>query len=159
MCWVWDDTFHGVLLPCWGDPTGDPTLPEKACVELASQENSAMKDASPGLWRLCKPCRPHSRPQYQDPPVLSWSEPLWYILISHICFCLKVFIVLCGENGHSETKELCCPEKPLFGRNSRHTFILRYRWPLQPHVWGKRLVRMGYHKDPESRALAFWASS
>ncbi|GAB1295807.1 Polycystic kidney disease protein 1-like 1 [Apodemus speciosus] len=39
-------------------------------------------------------------------------------------FTSKVFIVLCGESGCSETKELCCPEKPLFGRNSRHTFIL-----------------------------------
>ncbi|XP_012502349.1 PREDICTED: polycystic kidney disease protein 1-like 1 [Propithecus coquereli] len=36
----------------------------------------------------------------------------------------KVYIVLCGENGLSETKELYCPEKPLFERNSRHTFIL-----------------------------------
>uniref|UniRef100_A0A8C8UQ92 Polycystin-1-like protein 1 n=1 Tax=Peromyscus maniculatus bairdii TaxID=230844 RepID=A0A8C8UQ92_PERMB len=39
-------------------------------------------------------------------------------------FTSKVFIVLCGENGLSETKELCCPEMSLFGRNSRHTFIL-----------------------------------
>ncbi|XP_052055676.1 polycystic kidney disease protein 1-like 1 [Apodemus sylvaticus] len=39
-------------------------------------------------------------------------------------FTSKVFIVLYGESGCSETKELCCPEKPLFGRNSRHTFIL-----------------------------------
>ncbi|XP_037064734.1 polycystic kidney disease protein 1-like 1 [Peromyscus leucopus] len=39
-------------------------------------------------------------------------------------FSSKVFIVLCGENGLSETKELCCPEMSLFGRNSRHTFIL-----------------------------------
>uniref|UniRef100_A0A8C9ACW7 Polycystin-1-like protein 1 n=1 Tax=Prolemur simus TaxID=1328070 RepID=A0A8C9ACW7_PROSS len=36
----------------------------------------------------------------------------------------KVYIILCGENGLSETKELYCPEKPLFERNSRHTFIL-----------------------------------
>ncbi|PNI43811.1 PKD1L1 isoform 2 [Pan troglodytes] len=36
----------------------------------------------------------------------------------------KVYIVLCGDNGLSETKELSCPEKPLFERNSRHTFIL-----------------------------------
>uniref|UniRef100_A0A2K5RXR8 Polycystin-1-like protein 1 n=1 Tax=Cebus imitator TaxID=2715852 RepID=A0A2K5RXR8_CEBIM len=36
----------------------------------------------------------------------------------------KVYIVLCGDNGRSETKELSCPEKPLFERNSRHTFIL-----------------------------------
>ncbi|XP_076794253.1 polycystin-1-like protein 1 isoform X1 [Arvicanthis niloticus] len=39
-------------------------------------------------------------------------------------FTSKVFIVLCGENGCSETKELHCLDKALFGRNSRHTFIL-----------------------------------
>ncbi|XP_023373648.1 polycystic kidney disease protein 1-like 1 isoform X3 [Otolemur garnettii] len=39
-------------------------------------------------------------------------------------FTSKVYIVLCGENGLSETKELYCSEKPLFERNSRHTFIL-----------------------------------
>ncbi|XP_051020670.1 polycystic kidney disease protein 1-like 1 [Acomys russatus] len=51
----------------------------------------------------------------------------------------KVFLVLCGENGLSETKELCCPEKPLFGRNSRHTFIMstpKQLGPLQKvHLW------------------------
>ncbi|VFV20669.1 polycystic kidney disease protein [Lynx pardinus] len=36
----------------------------------------------------------------------------------------KVYIVLCGENGVSEPRELYCPEKPLFERNSRHTFVL-----------------------------------
>ncbi|KAL1789670.1 polycystic kidney disease protein 1-like 1 [Sigmodon hispidus] len=44
----------------------------------------------------------------------------------------KVFIVLCGENGHSETKELYCPEMSLFGRNSRHTFILSTPNRLSP---------------------------
>ncbi|KAM6156385.1 polycystin-1-like protein 1 [Erethizon dorsatum] len=39
-------------------------------------------------------------------------------------FTSRVFIVLCGESGLSETKELCCPEGALFERNSRHTFIL-----------------------------------
>ncbi|XP_012590609.1 PREDICTED: polycystic kidney disease protein 1-like 1 [Condylura cristata] len=39
-------------------------------------------------------------------------------------FSAKVYIVFCGENGLSEPKELCCPEKPLFESNSRHTFIL-----------------------------------
>ncbi|XP_031198335.1 polycystic kidney disease protein 1-like 1 [Mastomys coucha] len=47
-------------------------------------------------------------------------------------FTSKVFIVLCGENRCSETKELCCPEKPLFGRNSRHTFILSMPNQLGP---------------------------
>ncbi|XP_057160543.1 polycystic kidney disease protein 1-like 1 [Ursus arctos] len=36
----------------------------------------------------------------------------------------KVYIVLCGENGFSEPRELYCPERPLFERNSRHTFVL-----------------------------------
>ncbi|XP_045648149.1 polycystic kidney disease protein 1-like 1 [Ursus americanus] len=36
----------------------------------------------------------------------------------------KVYIVLCGENGFSEPRELYCPGKPLFERNSRHTFVL-----------------------------------
>ncbi|XP_057360945.1 polycystic kidney disease protein 1-like 1 [Manis pentadactyla] len=39
-------------------------------------------------------------------------------------FSAKVYIVLCGENGLSEPKELYCPEKSLFERNSRHTFVL-----------------------------------
>ncbi|XP_044945443.1 polycystic kidney disease protein 1-like 1 [Mustela putorius furo] len=36
----------------------------------------------------------------------------------------KVYIVLRGKNGSSEPRELYCPEKPLFERNSRHTFVL-----------------------------------
>uniref|UniRef100_UPI0040389444 polycystin-1-like protein 1 n=1 Tax=Callospermophilus lateralis TaxID=76772 RepID=UPI0040389444 len=47
-------------------------------------------------------------------------------------FTSKVFIVLCGENGLSETKELCSPEKTLFERNSRHTFILSTPAQLGP---------------------------
>uniref|UniRef100_A0A8D2JH83 Polycystin-1-like protein 1 n=1 Tax=Sciurus vulgaris TaxID=55149 RepID=A0A8D2JH83_SCIVU len=47
-------------------------------------------------------------------------------------FTSKVFIVLCGENGLSETKELCSSEKPLFERNSRHTFILSAPEQLGP---------------------------
>nr|XP_051709166.1 polycystic kidney disease protein 1-like 1 [Oryctolagus cuniculus] len=39
-------------------------------------------------------------------------------------FSSKVYIVLCGENGLSETRELHCPRRPLFERNSRHTFVL-----------------------------------
>ncbi|XP_066210356.1 polycystin-1-like protein 1 [Saccopteryx leptura] len=51
----------------------------------------------------------------------------------------KVHIVLCGENGRSEPRELYCPEKPLFERNSRHTFVLSTTAPLGPlqtvHLW------------------------
>ncbi|XP_058390759.1 polycystin-1-like protein 1 [Diceros bicornis minor] len=47
-------------------------------------------------------------------------------------FTAKVYIVLCGENGLSEPKELYCAEKPLFERNSRHTFILSAPAPLGP---------------------------
>nr|XP_044997310.1 polycystic kidney disease protein 1-like 1 [Jaculus jaculus] len=49
-------------------------------------------------------------------------------------FTSKVFIALCGKNGLSGTKELCCPEKLLFQRNSRHTFVLsapNHLGPLQ----------------------------
>ncbi|KAK1334730.1 LOW QUALITY PROTEIN: hypothetical protein QTO34_004296 [Cnephaeus nilssonii] len=47
-------------------------------------------------------------------------------------FTAKVYIVLCGEDGLSEPRELCCPEKPLFGRNSRHTFVLSTPAALGP---------------------------
>ncbi|XP_007942335.1 polycystic kidney disease protein 1-like 1 [Orycteropus afer afer] len=50
----------------------------------------------------------------------------------------KVYIVLYGKNGLSETKELYCPEKPLFERNSRHTFILSVPGHLGP-LWKIRL--------------------
>ncbi|XP_054551699.1 polycystic kidney disease protein 1-like 1 isoform X3 [Talpa occidentalis] len=54
-------------------------------------------------------------------------------------FSAKVYIVLCGENGLSEPKELCYPEKPLFESNSRHTFILSVSAMLGPlqkiHLW------------------------
>ncbi|XP_053782552.1 polycystin-1-like protein 1 [Desmodus rotundus] len=47
-------------------------------------------------------------------------------------FTAKVYIVLCGDNGRSEPRELYCPGKPLFERNSRHTFILSTPAPLGP---------------------------
>ncbi|XP_075070470.1 polycystin-1-like protein 1 [Mixophyes fleayi] len=51
----------------------------------------------------------------------------------------KVHIVLHGEDGVSETRELYCPDKPLFERNSRHTFIMSVPDSLGPlwkiHVW------------------------
>nr|XP_033786352.1 polycystic kidney disease protein 1-like 1 isoform X2 [Geotrypetes seraphini] len=51
----------------------------------------------------------------------------------------KVHIVLHGENGISETRELCSPDKPLFERNSRHTFIMSIPDNLGPiwkvHLW------------------------
>ncbi|MGH0165709.1 UNVERIFIED_CONTAM: hypothetical protein FKN15_049942 [Acipenser sinensis] len=51
----------------------------------------------------------------------------------------KVHIVLHGEDGVSETRELDCPDKPLFSRNSRHTFILSTPDSLGPlwkvHLW------------------------
>ncbi|XP_058533935.1 polycystin-1-like protein 1 [Ochotona princeps] len=39
-------------------------------------------------------------------------------------FSSKVYIILCFEDGCSPTRELHCPERPLFERNSRHTFML-----------------------------------
>ncbi|XP_063778763.1 polycystin-1-like protein 1 isoform X2 [Pseudophryne corroboree] len=51
----------------------------------------------------------------------------------------KVHIVLHGEDVVSETRELYCPDKPLFERNSRHTFIMSVPDSLGPlwkiHVW------------------------
>ncbi|KAM4026856.1 polycystin-1-like protein 1 [Anomaloglossus baeobatrachus] len=51
----------------------------------------------------------------------------------------KVHIILHGEDGVSETRELYCPDKPLFERNSRHTFIMSVPESLGPlwkiHIW------------------------
>ncbi|KAM5303807.1 polycystin-1-like protein 1 [Glossophaga mutica] len=44
----------------------------------------------------------------------------------------KVYVVLCGDDGVSEPRELYCPGKPLFERNSRHTFVLSTPAPLGP---------------------------
>ncbi|XP_053465320.1 polycystic kidney disease protein 1-like 1 [Nycticebus coucang] len=60
----------------------------------------------------------------------------------------KVYIVLCGENGLSETKELYCPEKPLFERNSRHTFILS----APDHLGSLRKVRLWHDSCGSSPA-------
>ncbi|EHB03959.1 Polycystic kidney disease protein 1-like 1 [Heterocephalus glaber] len=53
-------------------------------------------------------------------------------------FTSRVFIVLFGESGLSETRELCCPERTLFERNSRHTFILSAPAQLGP-LWKVRV--------------------
>ncbi|XP_043857052.1 polycystic kidney disease protein 1-like 1 [Dromiciops gliroides] len=51
----------------------------------------------------------------------------------------KVHIVFYGEYEFSETRELYCPEKPLFERNSRHTFIISIPNNIGPlwkiHLW------------------------
>uniref|UniRef100_H3AK63 Polycystin-1-like protein 1 n=1 Tax=Latimeria chalumnae TaxID=7897 RepID=H3AK63_LATCH len=51
----------------------------------------------------------------------------------------KVHIILHGEDGISETRELYCPDKPLFERNSRHTFVMSVPYSLGPiwkiHLW------------------------
>ncbi|KAG9470271.1 hypothetical protein GDO78_018353 [Eleutherodactylus coqui] len=51
----------------------------------------------------------------------------------------KVYIILHGQDGVSETRELYGPEKPLFGRNSRHIFIMSVPESLGPlwkiHIW------------------------
>ncbi|XP_040288532.1 polycystic kidney disease protein 1-like 1 isoform X1 [Bufo bufo] len=51
----------------------------------------------------------------------------------------KVHIILHGEDGVSETRELYCPDKPLFERNSRHIFIMSVSESLGPlwkiHIW------------------------
>ncbi|XP_012414878.1 polycystin-1-like protein 1 [Trichechus manatus latirostris] len=60
----------------------------------------------------------------------------------------KVYIVLYGENGLSGTKELYCPEKPLFERNSRHTFILSVPGHLGP-LWKIRLWHNNCGPSPD----------
>ncbi|XP_068094408.1 polycystin-1-like protein 1 [Hyperolius riggenbachi] len=51
----------------------------------------------------------------------------------------KVYIVLHGEDGVSETRELYCPDRPVFERNSRHIFIMSVPANLGPiwkiHIW------------------------
>uniref|UniRef100_A0A4W4GFV4 Polycystic kidney disease 1b n=1 Tax=Electrophorus electricus TaxID=8005 RepID=A0A4W4GFV4_ELEEL len=51
----------------------------------------------------------------------------------------KVYIVLYGENGLSQTRELSSPDHKLFTRNSRNTFILSAPQSLgrvwQVHLW------------------------
>ncbi|XP_054427290.1 polycystin-1-like protein 1 [Pteronotus mesoamericanus] len=47
-------------------------------------------------------------------------------------FTAKVYAVVYGANGCSGPRELYCPGKPLFERNSRHTFILSTPAPLGP---------------------------
>ncbi|XP_045066252.1 polycystic kidney disease 1 like 1 [Coregonus clupeaformis] len=50
----------------------------------------------------------------------------------------KVHIVLYGEDGASQTRQLYVPECPLFRRNSRNTFILSTVDSLGP-LWGLNL--------------------
>ncbi|KAM5156611.1 polycystin-1-like protein 1 isoform 2-T2 [Mantella aurantiaca] len=51
----------------------------------------------------------------------------------------KVYIILHGEDGVSETRELYCPDRPLFERNSRNVFIMSVPDSLGPlwkiHIW------------------------
>ncbi|CAN2389593.1 Polycystic kidney disease [Pristimantis euphronides] len=51
----------------------------------------------------------------------------------------KVHLILHGKDAVSETRELYCPDKPLFERNSRHTFIMSVPESLGPlwkiHIW------------------------
>ncbi|KAK9527852.1 hypothetical protein VZT92_014377 [Zoarces viviparus] len=56
-------------------------------------------------------------------------------LCSAACMTAKVYIVLNGEDGLSQTKELQIPGCTLFRRNSQDTFILSAAGSLGP-VWG-----------------------
>ncbi|XP_061410785.1 LOW QUALITY PROTEIN: polycystin-1-like protein 1 [Lethenteron reissneri] len=51
----------------------------------------------------------------------------------------KANVILHGEHGTSETRELHCEDKPLFERNSTHTFIMSVPDSLGPiwklHLW------------------------
>lgn len=96
---------------------------------------STLFQASPGgAWE--GPCRDRTGPLGQkalERLGAKWRYPFLTQLsvlcpesqTPTLCFGLEVYIVLRGENGSSEPRELYCPEKPLFERNSRHTFVLR----------------------------------
>ncbi|XP_031759863.1 polycystic kidney disease protein 1-like 1 isoform X2 [Xenopus tropicalis] len=51
----------------------------------------------------------------------------------------KVYVVLHGEDGVSETRELYFPDKPLFEKNSRQAFVMSVSESLGPiwkiHIW------------------------
>ncbi|XP_028289333.1 polycystic kidney disease 1 like 1 [Parambassis ranga] len=69
------------------------------------------------------------------------SDPYLYAVTIHTGLCsaaritAKVYIVLYGEDGFSQTKELYAPGFTLFRRNSQDTFILSSAESLGP-VWG-----------------------
>lgn len=85
-----------------------------------------------------------------------WSGSHVPSLNSALCLCLKVCIVLCGERGLSEPRELCCPEKPLFERNSRHTFVLRYGTSICS--LGGRWARAGWSSRDHDSTWTGWQS-
>ncbi|XP_071384147.1 LOW QUALITY PROTEIN: polycystin-1-like protein 1 [Centroberyx affinis] len=72
------------------------------------------------------------------------SDPYLYAVTIHTGLCsaanmsAKVYIVLYGEDGVSQTRELQVPECTLFRRNSKDTFILSATDSLGP-VWGVHL--------------------
>ncbi|XP_047423738.1 polycystic kidney disease 1 like 1 [Mugil cephalus] len=74
-------------------------------------------------------------------PDNSPSDPYLYAVTIHTGLCsvaamsAKVYIVLHGEDGHSQTRELQVPGCSLFRRNSQDTFLLSAADSLGP-VWG-----------------------
>ncbi|KAM9826956.1 LOW QUALITY PROTEIN: polycystin-1-like protein 1 [Neosynchiropus ocellatus] len=74
----------------------------------------------------------------------SWDSHLYAVTIhtglrSSARLSAKVFIVLYGEDGVSQTRELRVPGCTLFGKNSQNTFILSVSDHLGPvrgvHIW------------------------
>ncbi|KAK5603956.1 hypothetical protein CRENBAI_025392, partial [Crenichthys baileyi] len=69
------------------------------------------------------------------------ADPFLYAVCIHTGLCsathmtAKVYIVLYGENGFSQTKELQVPGCTLFRRNTKDTFIVSAADSLGP-VWG-----------------------
>ncbi|MEQ2307153.1 hypothetical protein AMECASPLE_015419, partial [Ameca splendens] len=69
------------------------------------------------------------------------ADPFLYAVCIHTGLCssahmtAKVYIVLYGENGFSQTKELQVPGCTLFRRNTKDTFIVSAAVSLGP-VWG-----------------------
>ncbi|XP_069561677.1 polycystin-1-like protein 1 [Brachyistius frenatus] len=95
----------------------------------------------PGLV-LCKRAEMNGRVHYLSDN--SPYDPHLYAVTIHTGLCsaarlsAKVYIMLHGEDGSSQTKELKVPGCTLFRRNSQDTFILSAADSLGP-VWGVHL--------------------
>ncbi|KAM4719111.1 polycystin-1-like protein 1 [Anableps anableps] len=82
------------------------------------------------------------------------ADPYLYAVYIHTGLCSatrmtgKVYIVLYGENGFSQTKELQVPGCTLFRRNTKDTFILSAADSLGP-VWGVHIWHDNSGSSPD----------
>ncbi|XP_055363784.1 polycystic kidney disease 1 like 1 isoform X2 [Betta splendens] len=114
--------------------SGDPTLPAVLLLAVC-------------LYVLgLAPCRradaiAEQSQQVRPLPDNSPSDPHHYAVTVHTglssaaCMSAKVYIVLYGEDGRSQTREIQVPGCTLFRRNSQDTFVLSTAASLGP-VWG-----------------------